>query len=99
VELEEIGPGFDMKIRRTKFASPDLLKNALQKPRALKPAKQKNVHKTTVAKIGRVFVPDQDLSKVVLHKMKGAKRKRVEDKESNKKRKAETQESAGAEDE
>eukprot|EP01103_Thecamoeba_quadrilineata_P008472 TRINITY_DN18206_c0_g1_i1.p1 TRINITY_DN18206_c0_g1~~TRINITY_DN18206_c0_g1_i1.p1 ORF type:complete len:309 (+),score=55.27 TRINITY_DN18206_c0_g1_i1:53-979(+) len=87
VELEDIGPSFDMTIRRTKLAASDLLSQSLQKPKGLKPKKVKNIQKTSAVTTGRVFVPSQDMSKVVLHKMKGTKRKRVEEKEANKKAK------------
>lgn len=36
VELEEIGPAVDFKLRRTKFASEDLFKLACKRPKALK---------------------------------------------------------------
>jgi len=78
VELDEIGPSFDMTIRRTNFAPPDLIKQASQVSKGLTPAKQKNVKKTSVAKIGVVYPRAQDMTKIALHKMKGAKRKRTQ---------------------
>jgi len=90
VELEEIGPSFDMTIRRTNFAPPDLIKQASQQAKQVTPAKQKNVSKTSVAKIGTVYPRAQDMTKIALRKMKGAKRKRPQsNNEPNKKKKAE----------
>jgi len=89
VELEEIGPSFDMTIRRTNFAPADLIKQASQAPKSLHIKKQKNVSKTSIAKIGTVYPNAQDMTKIALHKMKGSKRKRPQSTEPNKKIKAE----------
>jgi len=85
VELEEIGPAFDMTIRRTNFAPADLSKHASQQPKNLVPKKRKNISKTSIAKIGTVYPRAQDMTKIALHKMKGSKRKRVQTSEPNKK--------------
>jgi len=90
VELQDIGPSFDMSIRRTNFAPADLIKQASQLPKQLNPKKHKNVSKTSVAKIGTVYPRAQDMTKIALHKMKGSKRKRTpQTNEPNKKIKAE----------
>lgn len=36
VELEEMGPSFDMTMRRSRFANPDIMKQALRVPKELK---------------------------------------------------------------
>jgi len=92
VELEEIGPCFDMTIRRTRFASPDLMKQTYQQTKQLQPVKKKNISKTSVATIGRVHPKAQDMTKIALHKMKGTKRKREGTRGPSKKLKVETEE-------
>ena len=36
IELEEIGPSFDLVMRRTKLASEDLYKRSLKQPKTIK---------------------------------------------------------------
>ncbi|KAK9787729.1 hypothetical protein WJX73_008543 [Symbiochloris irregularis] len=76
VELEEMGPALDLALGRFKAASKELHKEA---HRRHKPTtkKEKNVSTTLLdGKVGRVYVPRQDLDSIALHKMKGLKRER-----------------------
>ncbi|XP_028809064.1 ribosome production factor 2 homolog isoform X1 [Denticeps clupeoides] len=78
VELEEIGPSFDLVMRRTHLASDDLYKTAHRRPKALKPKKKKNVsHDAFGTKLGRLHMQKQDLSKLQTRKMKGLKKRKV----------------------
>jgi len=75
VELNEMGPSMDLKIRRTKFASFELLKQALQTPNEIKIKKVKNISTNPFEKLGKVHMPRQDIDQMALKKMKGFKRK------------------------
>merc|ERR1712183_450512 len=69
VELEEIGPSMDVKIRRTKLASEDLMKRARRQPKQLKVTKVKNVSKDVFgSKLGRIHMTKQDFGKLQLRK-------------------------------
>ena len=52
VELEEIGPRFELVPRRTQLASDDLFKHSLKQPYQLKPKKAKNI---SVSELGTTF--------------------------------------------
>ncbi|KAE8745911.1 Ribosome production factor 2 [Frankliniella occidentalis] len=98
IELEEIGPSAEMKLRRTKLASDDLLKTACKQPKELKIKKKKNVTKDNLGTThGRIHVPKQKIDKLQTRKMKGLKKtsaERKEDRAALKKRRAE-QEASG----
>jgi len=75
VELEEIGPRFDLTIRRHKLASDDLFKRSMKTPKELKQKKIKNVDKSALGtQFGRVHMERQDYGKLSTRKMKGLKR-------------------------
>jgi len=75
VELEEIGPRFDLAIRRHKLASDDMFKRSMKTPKELKPKKVKNVDKSALGtQFGRVHMERQDYGKLSTRKMKGLKR-------------------------
>ncbi|KAG7244172.1 hypothetical protein INR49_004245 [Caranx melampygus] len=77
IELEEIGPSFDLVLRRTHLASDDLYKLAHRQPKALKPKKKKNIsHDAFGTKFGRVHMQKQDLSKLHTRKMKGLRKRK-----------------------
>lgn len=63
VELEEMGPRFDMAFRRHKFASADLMKAATKKPKGLAPKKVKNVTRDELTgdKLGRIHIDRADI--------------------------------------
>lgn len=74
VELEEMGPRFDLTLRRNRPPPPDLAKEALRVPKTTA-TKVKNVSGNDLdGKVGRVYMPPQDIGEVALHKMKGLKR-------------------------
>eukprot|EP01096_Ripella_sp_DP13-Kostka_P003539 TRINITY_DN15301_c0_g1_i1.p1 TRINITY_DN15301_c0_g1~~TRINITY_DN15301_c0_g1_i1.p1 ORF type:complete len:317 (+),score=156.08 TRINITY_DN15301_c0_g1_i1:15-965(+) len=77
IELAEIGPRFDVNFRRHKFASLDLMKQALRKPPQLKKKKEKNItHNVFNEQIGRIHMERQDLSQLVTARFKGLSKKR-----------------------
>lgn len=63
VELEEMGPRFDLEFRRHKFASADLLKAATKKPKGLAPKKIKNISRDELTgdKLGRIHIDRPDI--------------------------------------
>ncbi|XP_066533261.1 ribosome production factor 2 homolog isoform X2 [Hoplias malabaricus] len=77
VELEEIGPSFDLVLRRTHLASDDLYRTAHRQPKGVKPKKKKNIsHDTFGTKFGRLHMQKQDLDKLQTRKMKGLRKRR-----------------------
>lgn len=76
IELEEAGPRLDLTLRRTHEAPADLRKEALTQPKLGK-KKQKNTGFDELSgKVGRIYMPPQDLTEVALAKAKGTKRER-----------------------
>ncbi|XP_061176651.1 ribosome production factor 2 homolog [Saccostrea echinata] len=74
IELEEIGPSLDLRMRRTKLASEDLYRRALKQPKTIKPRKKKNVsHDAFGSKLGTIHMTKQNLDKLQTRKMKGLK--------------------------
>lgn len=75
VELEEIGPSFDLTLRRTKEASDDLFKRSLKQPRELKTTVKKNLSRDKLGSThGRVHLGKQNIQKIQTRKMKGLKK-------------------------
>jgi len=73
VELKGIGPEMRLKVRRFQEPPEDLLKEAHKQLRVER--KEKNVSVDSVRnKIGRVYVPGQDIDSIALAKPKGVKR-------------------------
>ncbi|XP_032516732.2 ribosome production factor 2 homolog [Danaus plexippus] len=82
IELEEIGPSIDFKLRRTKLASDDLYKEACKVPRELKPLPKKNISTDAFGtKMGRVHMGRQDINRLQTRKMKGLKKSAEEKKQ------------------
>lgn len=80
VEMEEMGPRLDFELRRTKTPAVDLEKEACTQPQVA-PKKQKNVGADMLeGKVGRIYMPKQDVESMALMKMKGLKRERREKK-------------------
>lgn len=78
VELEEAGPFLKLEIRRTQEAPADVMTEALKMPSTDK-KKQKNVGFDELdGKVGRIYMPKQDLTGLNLVKGKGVKRQRRE---------------------
>ena len=84
VPFREIGPCFNMRIRREKIAAPDAYKEACRQPKIRNPEKKKaDKNKFTTAlgdKKGKVFIQHQDLDTLATRKYKGMgkKAKKVE---------------------
>ncbi|XP_045449712.1 ribosome production factor 2 homolog [Melitaea cinxia] len=75
IELEEIGPSIDFKLRRTKLASVDLYKEACRIPKEVKPVTKKNLSTDAFGtKLGRIHMGKQDIKKLQTRKMKGLKK-------------------------
>ncbi|KAJ0183340.1 hypothetical protein K1T71_001316 [Dendrolimus kikuchii] len=75
IELEEIGPSIDFKLRRTKLASDDLYKEACRIPREVKPLTKKNISRDAFgSKLGRIHMGRQDINRLQTRKMKGLKK-------------------------
>lgn len=80
VELTEMGPHLDLEFRRSMLPAVDLEKEACTQPKVA-PKKQKNVGGDTLdGKVGRIYMPKQDVESMALNKMKGLKRERRESK-------------------
>lgn len=83
VPFHEIGPSFNLRLRRDKLASLDLFKEACRKPKITNVAKKKagkNKFTTELGETkGKVYVQNQDLKTLRLRKF-GKKQKR-DDKE------------------
>jgi ribosome production factor 2 len=76
IELEEAGPAMDLSLRRMREAPADLLKEAMKQP-LISGRKEKNVGFEDVeGKVGRIYMPKQDIADVALAKGKGVKRAR-----------------------
>mmetsp|Transcript_45570 Transcript_45570/g.102903 ORF Transcript_45570/g.102903 Transcript_45570/m.102903 type:complete len:346 (-) Transcript_45570:142-1179(-) len=64
-------PAADFRLRRTRWASSDLMKRALKQPRELKPTKKKNVSTTALGDtVGQIHMERQDYSKLQTRKVK-----------------------------
>ena len=90
MELVEVGPSMDLVLRRHRQAAESLQKEAMKAPGHAK--KVKNVTNNPVeGKQGRIYIPDQEVSKLtVTSNIKGLKRERRDakkNKEQSKKQK------------
>ncbi|KAJ2821702.1 rRNA-binding ribosome biosynthesis protein rpf2 [Coemansia erecta] len=82
VELEEMGPSLDLRVRRVRYATDEMWKQAIRVPKELKDVKVKNVTRDGLGdKYGRVHLGKQDVSKIQTRKVK-ALRKRLDNKPS-----------------
>ncbi|GAB4822405.1 hypothetical protein N2152v2_009451 [Parachlorella kessleri] len=78
VELAEMGPSMDLEVRRSRQAAPEVEKEATKQPKLTK-KKEKNVGADELdGKVGRIYMPKQDVDNIALRKMKGLKRERRE---------------------
>lgn len=75
VPFREVGPSFNMRLRREKMAANDLFKEACRKPKVRNPDKKradKNKFTNVLGeKKGKVFLQHQDLDTIALRKFKG----------------------------
>ncbi|KAK9472130.1 Brix domain-containing protein [Dipodascopsis tothii] len=80
VEVDEIGPRFDFTIGRVRVADPEVLKQAMKRPKELEPKVKKNIQTDVMGdKVGTIHVGKQDLGKLQTRKMKGLKKRRHQD--------------------
>ncbi|KAJ9652910.1 rRNA-binding ribosome biosynthesis protein rpf2 [Neophaeococcomyces mojaviensis] len=80
VELDQIGPSFDFRIGRHKFADESVMKEAMKHGRRPNEARtKKNIETDTMGdKLGRIHLGRQNLDELQTRKMKGLKRGRDE---------------------
>lgn len=84
VEVEEMGPRMDMRVGRTKEADSEIWKAAMKKSKVGEAKVKKNVDMDNMGdKIGRIHLGRQDLSELQTRKMKGLKRGRKVDEETD----------------
>ncbi|KAF2750935.1 Brix-domain-containing protein [Sporormia fimetaria CBS 119925] len=84
VEVEEMGPRMDFTVGRERFPDPEMLKDALKKPKGTEAKTKKNIDMDNMGdKIGKVHVGKQDFNTLQTRKMKGLKRGRDEDGAAN----------------
>lgn len=95
VELTPMGPFLDLRLRRHQAADPEMLKQAMKRPKLKKQdvekglgKKRKNIEVDEMGDVrGRVHVGKQELGKLQVRKMKGLKedkpRKRRKEEESD----------------
>lgn len=81
IELVQVGPNLDLVVRRNRVPGPELTKEAMKSPKSLLKKKVKNVSTDSLAgKVGRIYMPKQEVGEMALAKMKGLKRERREKK-------------------
>ncbi|KAK3670559.1 rRNA-binding ribosome biosynthesis protein rpf2 [Recurvomyces mirabilis] len=77
VEVEEMGPRVDFRVGRIQEADPEMLKEAMRKPKGMDPKTKKNIETDIIGdKVGRIHLGKQDLGNLQTRKMKGLKRSR-----------------------
>lgn len=92
IELEEIGPSIDFKLRRTRIASDDLYKEACRVPQEVRTVAKKNISRDAFgSKMGRIHMGKQDVNRLQTRKMKGLRKTPEEKKQMLLKRKKERQ--------
>ncbi|CAF1054001.1 unnamed protein product [Didymodactylos carnosus] len=75
IELEEIGPSFDLSMKRSNLASDDYYKRTLKKPKGMKEKKVKNTTMDVFGtKMGRIHMEKQDFNQLQTRKLKALKR-------------------------
>uniref|UniRef100_A0AAV1UG93 Ribosome production factor 2 homolog n=1 Tax=Peronospora matthiolae TaxID=2874970 RepID=A0AAV1UG93_9STRA len=76
VELDEMGPRFDLQFCRTKFASADAMKAATKKPKGLVPKKKKNISRDELTgdKLGRIHMDHQDVYSMQSRRVKALRK-------------------------
>ncbi|CAI5469999.1 unnamed protein product [Closterium sp. Yama58-4] len=79
VVLVPIGPSIDFEIRRTRLPGEELRKEAMRAVKLGQEKKIKNVKSDMIkGKVGRIYMPKQQVGSMSLMKMKGLKRERRE---------------------
>eukprot|EP00917_Polyrhabdina_sp_WS-2016_P012100 GHVP01026609.1.p1 GENE.GHVP01026609.1~~GHVP01026609.1.p1 ORF type:complete len:349 (+),score=51.34 GHVP01026609.1:20-1066(+) len=76
---EECGPSFDLRLDRLVKPQPDVWKRTLFIPPEVRPKKQKNVKMSELGdKVGKVFVPLQDLGQLYTPHAKNIRKSKLE---------------------
>jgi ribosome production factor 2 len=71
VELTQAGPSLDLSIRRTRAPPPDVEREAMKsKPKAVKKKVKNTAFDNIDGRVGRIYMPKQDVDTVALSKMK-----------------------------
>lgn len=79
VNLVEIGPSFDLSVKRTKLGSDDLYKKSLKQPKTIVPKKKKNLSRDAFGStLGRIHMQKQDVGKLQTRKLNAFKKSRME---------------------
>lgn len=77
IQLEEIGPSFDMEVRRQQLPSAQLQREAMKQAKDNKGKLKKNLERNNMGDTtGRVHMQHQDMDDFQVRKMKGLKRGR-----------------------
>lgn len=79
IELIEAGPSLDLVVRRHRLPNEELKKEAMKMTLRSSKKKVKNVSRDSLSgKVGRIYMPQQEVDTIALAKMKGLKRRRQE---------------------
>eukprot|EP00897_Mesotaenium_endlicherianum_P010516 jgi/Mesen1/9493/ME000063S08948 len=79
IELVPAGPMLDLVVRRHRGPAEDLRKEAFKGPKSITKKKVKNVSTDSlIGKVGRIYMPKQEVGSMALMKPKGVKRERRE---------------------
>lgn len=79
MELIEAGPSMDLVVRRHRLPNDDLRKESMKMVFKSNKKKVKNVSRDSLSgKVGRIYMPQQEVDGIALAKMKGLKRQRQE---------------------
>jgi len=77
--LTEIGPSFDLSVRRTKLGSDELYKKSLKQPKEIAPKKKKNISRDAFGStLGRIHMQKQDIGKLQTRKLNAFKKSRMD---------------------
>lgn len=75
VELKEMGPSYDLHIKRTSIPKAEMWSSAVRVAKEVKPKKAKNIEVDEMGdKYGRIHLGKQEIDKIQTRKMKGLKR-------------------------
>eukprot|EP00245_Coleochaete_scutata_P006141 TRINITY_DN20314_c0_g1_i1.p1 TRINITY_DN20314_c0_g1~~TRINITY_DN20314_c0_g1_i1.p1 ORF type:complete len:339 (+),score=66.17 TRINITY_DN20314_c0_g1_i1:130-1146(+) len=79
IDLIETGPSLNLSVRRNRLPGQDLRKEAMRSIPVETKKKIKNVSTDSMlGKVGRIYMPKQEVDSIALQKMKGLKRERRE---------------------
>lgn len=77
VELEEMGPSLDLRVRRVREPSDDMWKQATRVPKEVGVKKTKNISRDGLGdQYGRIHLGKQDINKIQTRKVKALKKNR-----------------------